>query len=43
MFAKNKAILEAANAAIASGIEDATGKAPCQFKDFAHDYATAFS
>lgn len=30
-------------AAIASGIEDATGKAPRQFKDFARDYATAFS
>jgi uncharacterized protein YbjT (DUF2867 family) len=29
--------------AIASGIEDATGKAPRQFKDFARDYATAFS
>jgi uncharacterized protein YbjT (DUF2867 family) len=30
-------------AAIASGIEDATGKAPRQFKDFARDCATAFS
>jgi uncharacterized protein YbjT (DUF2867 family) len=30
-------------AAIASGIADATGKAPRQFKDFARDYATAFS
>ncbi len=30
-------------AAIASGIEDATGKAPRQFKDFVRDYATAFS
>jgi uncharacterized protein YbjT (DUF2867 family) len=30
-------------AAIASGVEDATGKAPRQFKDFARDYATTFS
>lgn len=30
-------------AAIASGIEDATSKAPRQFKDFARDYPTAFS
>jgi uncharacterized protein YbjT (DUF2867 family) len=28
---------------IASGIQDATGKAPCRFADFARDYATAFS
>ncbi|MFE4108641.1 SDR family oxidoreductase [Almyronema epifaneia] len=30
-------------AAIVSGIEDATGKAPRQFRDFARDYATVFS
>lgn len=30
-------------AAIASGVQDATGKAPRWFEDFAHDYATAFS
>ncbi|MGP1387627.1 MAG: SDR family oxidoreductase [Thainema sp.] len=30
-------------AAIASGIEDATGQVPRQFEDFARDYATVFS
>lgn len=29
--------------AIASGVQDATGKAPRRFADFARDYATAFS
>ncbi|MBW4632016.1 MAG: hypothetical protein KME30_08975 [Iphinoe sp. HA4291-MV1] len=29
-------------AAITSGVQDATGKAPRRFEDFARDYATMF-